>query len=85
MDQQNSRSWFVDSRHCAERPDGGFELNLYENVELSDNHACYIDDISIAGTMPNVSTNNRLYLFEWTPIWMVLRMGVGLRDSCVKI
>ena len=67
MDQQNSRSWFVDSRHCTERPDGGFELNLYENVELSDQHACYVDDISITGTMPNVSSNNRLYLYEWTP------------------
>ena len=41
MDQQNNRSWYVDSRHCDEKEDGAFALNLYENVELSAGDMCY--------------------------------------------
>ena len=67
MDQQNNRSWYVDSRHCDEKEDGSFALDLYENVELSAGDACYCDDLTISGTVPNVATNTRLYLYEFTP------------------
>ena len=68
MDPTGVRTWYVDSRHCRELDDGGFELSLYENVELSEGQACYIDDLTIVGTQSNVSSNNRLYLFEYTPV-----------------
>ena len=61
------RAWYVDSRHCREMDDGSFELSLYENVELSEGQACYVDDLTIVGTQSNVSSNNRLYLYEYTP------------------
>ena len=67
MDPTGVRTWYVDSRHCAEQPDGSFQLNLYENIELSEGQACYIDDVTIVGTHSNVSSNNRLYLYEFTP------------------
>ncbi len=67
MDTLNMRSWYVDSRHGDEDDNGSFSLNLYENVELSDGHVCYVDDLTISGTRPNVSSNNRLYLYEYTP------------------
>ena len=57
----------MDSRHCKEEADGSFHLNLYENVELADGHACYIDDVSISGTSPNCDTHTRLFLYEFTP------------------
>ena len=68
MDPTGVRTWYVDSRHCRELEDGGFELPLYENVELSEGQACYVDDLTIVGTQSNVSSNNRLYLFEYTPV-----------------
>ena len=67
MDQQNSRSWYVDSRHCREEADGSFHLPLYEQVELADGHACFIDDVTISGTSPNCDTHTRLFLYEFTP------------------
>ena len=57
----------MDSRHCTEQDDGSFQLDLWENIELSEGQACYIDDLTIVGTMSNVSSNNRLYLYEFTP------------------
>ena len=67
MDPTGVRTWYVDSRQCDEKDDGGFSLNLWENIELSEGQACYIDDLTIVGTMSNVSSNNRLYLYEFTP------------------
>ena len=68
MDPTGVRTWYVDSRHCREMGDGSFELSLYENVDLSEGQACYVEDLTIVGTQSNVSSNNRLYLFEYTPI-----------------
>ena len=67
MDPTGVRTWYVDSRHCEEQDDGSFQLNLYENIELSEGQACYIDDLTIVGTQMNVSSNNRLLLYEYTP------------------
>ena len=67
MDQQNSRSCCVDSRHCREEADGSFHLPLCEHVELADGHACYSDDLTISGTSPNCDTHTRLFLYEYTP------------------
>ena len=67
MDPTGVRTWYVDSRHCTERDDGSIELDLWENVELHEGQAAYIDDLTIVGSMSNVSTNNRLYLYEFTP------------------
>ena len=47
MDPTGVRTWFVDSRHCKELDDGSFQLDLWENVELSEGQACYIDDVTI--------------------------------------
>ena len=44
MDPTGVRTWYVDSRQCQEQDDGSFSLNLWENVELSEGQACYIDD-----------------------------------------
>ena len=78
MDQQQVRSWYVDSRACEEQEDGSLTLNLYENVELTSGHVCYIDDLSISGTTPNVAGNNRLYLWEYTPFgWTFLNEKVS--------
>ena len=67
MDPTGIRTWYVDSRHCTEQDDGSFQLDLWENVEVSEHMAVYIDDLTIVGTMSNVSSNNRLYLYEFTP------------------
>ena len=67
MDQQQVRSWYVESRHCEEKEDGSLQLNLYENVEIGVGHVCYVDDLTISGTTPNVASNTRLFLHEWTP------------------
>ena len=67
MDQQQVRTWYVDSRHCTESDDGSLQLNLYENVEINAGTVCCIDDLSLSGTTPNVAANTRLYLYEWTP------------------
>ena len=40
MDPTGVRTWYVDSRQCQEQDDGSFSLNLWENVELSENQAC---------------------------------------------
>ena len=78
MDQQQVRSWYVDSRACEEQEDGSLTLNLYENVELTSGHVCYIDDLSISGTTPNVAGNNRLYLYEYTPTgWTFVNQTVS--------
>ena len=62
MDQQQVRTWFVESRHCEEKEDGSLQLSLFENVEISVGQVCYLDDLSISGTTPNVAMNNRLFL-----------------------
>jgi len=68
MDPTGVRTWYVDSRHCAELEDGSFQLDLWENVELHEGQAAYIDDVTIVGSMSNVTSwNNRLYLYEFTP------------------
>ena len=64
MDPTGVRTWYVESRQCQEQDDGSFTLNLWENVELSEGQACYIDDLTIVGSVSNVSMNNRLYLYE---------------------
>ena len=68
MDQQQVRSWYVESRHCEEKEDGSLHFNLYENVEIGAGHVCYCDDLTISGTIPNVASNTRLFLHEWTPL-----------------
>ena len=57
----------MESRHCEEKEDGSLQLNLYENVEIGVGHVCYVDDLTISGTTPNVASNTRLFLNEWTP------------------
>ena len=52
----------MESRHCEEKEDGSLQLSLFENVEISVGQVCYLDDLSISGTIPNVATNNRLFL-----------------------
>ena len=49
MDPNSVRTWYVDSRHCVEQSDGTFQLNLYENVELGEDQALYVDDLTIVG------------------------------------
>ena len=68
MDPTGVRTWYVDSRACIEQDDGSFQLDLWENVELHEGQAAYLDDLTIVGTMSNVTIqNNRLYLYEFTP------------------
>ena len=68
MDPTGVRTWYVDSRACIEQDDGSFQLYLWENVELHEGQAAYLDDLTIVGTMSNVTIqNNRLYLYEFTP------------------
>ena len=77
MDQQQVRTWYVDSRHCEEKKDRSLQLDLHGSVELSAGHACYIDDLGVSGTLPNVATNSSLYLYEWTPTeWAFLGQTV---------
>ena len=75
MDQQQVRSWYVDSRACEEQEDGSLTLDLYENVELT-GHVCYIDDLSISGTTPNVAGNNMKC--------QAIKLGLGSSVSGVK-
>ncbi len=58
----------MESRHCVEKEDGSLQLNLYENVEIGVGHVCYIDDLTLSGTTPNIASNTRLFLLEWTPV-----------------
>ena len=48
--------------------DGSFRLDMFETNEVKEGMVAYVDDITIQGSMPHVSTaNNRLYVIEKTP------------------
>ena len=73
MISQDIRTLYVDSNWCNVDSDGSFRLDMFETVEVNEGMVAYVDDITIQGSMPHVSTaNNKLYVIEKTPISMAL-------------
>ena len=68
MISQDIRTLYVDSNWCNVDTDGSFRLDMFETVEVKEGMVGYVDDITVQGSMPHVSTaNNRLYVIEKTP------------------
>ena len=68
MISQDIRTLYVDSNWCNVDSDGSFRLTMFETIEVKKGNVAYVDDITIQGSMPHVSTaNNRLYVIERTP------------------
>ena len=68
MISQDIRTLYVDSNWCNVDADGSFRLDMHETIEVKEGNVAYVDDITIQGSMPHVSTaNNKLYVIEKTP------------------
>ena len=71
MISQDIRTLYCDSNWCNVDPDGSFRLDMFETIEVKEGMVAYVDDITVQGSMPHVSTaNNRIYVIEKTPyLW----------------
>ena len=68
MISQDIRTLYVDSNWCNVDPDGSFRQDMFDTMEVKEGNVAYVDDITIQGSMPHVSTaNNKLYVIERTP------------------
>ena len=68
MHSQDVRTIFVDTSWCTVENDGSFRMDLPQTVEAQPDLVGYVDDITVTGSLPQVSTaNNRLYVLERTP------------------
>ena len=71
MISQDIRTLYCDSNWCNVDSDGSFRLDMFETIEVKEGMVAYVDDITVQGSMPHVSTaNNRIYVIERTPyLW----------------
>ena len=68
MISQDIRTLYVDSNWCNVDSDGSFRLDMFDTIEVKEGNVAFVDDITIQGSMPHVSTaNNKLYVIEKTP------------------
>ena len=68
MISQDIRTLYVDSNWCNVEADGSFRLDMFETIEVKESMVAFVDDITVQGSLPHVSTaNNRLYVIERTP------------------
>ena len=62
------RTIFADSTWATRNDDGSFSLNLAEQMEVAPEHVLFLDNISVCGTLPQISLHNRnLYVMERVP------------------
>ena len=78
MDQTSGlRILFVDSTYATRETSGAFRIILQEQIEVSADQVLWIDEISVVGNVPQISSHNQnLYMVERTPktfVWQVQR------------
>ena len=68
MHSQDIRTIYVDSSWCEVDDIGTYRMDIPTTVEVPDDVVAYLDDITVTGGLPMVSTaNNRLFVLERTP------------------
>ena len=68
MHSQDIRTIYVDSSWCEVDDIGTYRTDIPTTVEVPDDVVAYLDDITVTGGLPMVSTaNNRLLLKVLSP------------------
>ena len=62
------RTLFCDSSLAEKQLDGSFLIPLEEQLEVGQDHVLFLDDVSIVGQIPTISSHNQnLYVVEQCP------------------
>ena len=66
MDQTSGlRTLFADSTYATRESSGAFRIVLQEQIEVSSDQVLWIDEISVVGNVPQISTHHQnLYVVE---------------------